>query len=213
MTPLPISAQRLAPWIALLAIAGSVLIHLAVLSHNPWLEWLALDALIAVPLVDGLWRGSAAAWLWFLGLAAAAALLVSLSGAALALYLPSVLLPAALAALFGRSCFAGRVPLVVQIARAAAQVELPEKLVHYSRRLTQMWFAIFAAMALSAALLALSGRRELWSLVTNFGNYLLIAAVVLLEYWYRRRRFTDFPHPEFVEYLRILVRSNPRQLP
>ena len=207
----PVNRNTAAPWIAALAIAGSLLIHLAVLSHSVWLEWLALVTLSAVPLANGLLQCRLQSWLWLLGLAAAAAFVTSHSGGALALYLPSVALPVLLAWLFGRSLAAGRTPLVVLIARVADR-QLPDYLVAYSRRLTQMWLMIFVIIGMVDAALILSGRRELWSLVANFGNYVLIAAIVLIEYLYRRWRFGDYAHPGFVEYLRVLVRASPRQM-
>ncbi len=195
--------------VAVLVLAGSLLIHLAVLTGNAWFEWLALVSLVTVPMIHGLLRRHPASWIWYLALIAAAALVVHGSGATLALYLPSIALPSLLAWLFGRTLLTGRMALIEQIARGT-RPQLPDYMAAYARRLTQMWVLIFCLMAGSATLLALSGQREIWSLVTNFGNYVLIAVIVLVEYVYRRWRFDDFPHPGFLEYLRIVVRSNPR---
>jgi uncharacterized membrane protein len=201
-----------APLLAALVLMVPIFIHLAVLSRNPWFEWLALTIIVALPLAEGLLAGRLAAWLWFVALASSAALVVRLQCAALLLYLPSVALPGLLAWFFGRTLLAGDAPLIERIARSA-RGPLPDYLVAYTRRLTQAWTLLFAGMALFALLLALSGRRELWSLVTNVGNYLLVAVFVLVEYVYRRWRFSDYPHPGLLEYLRIVVRSNPRQSP
>ena len=195
----------------MLVLAGSVLNHLAVLSPRLWIEWLALLVLAAAPLANGLLARRGRSFVWLLLAAGAAALLVRMSGGALALYLPSVALPALLAWLFGRSLLADRIPLVVIIARATDR-QLPDNLVAYARHLTQMWFLLFVAMLVVDAGLALSSRRELWSLVANFGNYLLIGLVVFVEYVYRRWRFGDYQHPGFIDYLRILLRANPRQM-
>ena len=210
MSPLVANSGRRIGLIGVLVLAGSVLIHLAVLTRSAWVEWLALVSLMSVPMVDGLLRRRPKSWLWFLALSALAALVVYGSGAALALYLSSIALPSLMAWLFGRTLLADRMALIEQIARAT-RPQLPDYMAAYARRLTQMWALIFCVMTASAALLALSGQREIWSLVTNFGNYVLIAGIVCVEYAYRRWRFDHFPHPGFIEYLRILVHSNPRQ--
>lgn len=198
--------------LAALVLAVPIFIHIAVLSRSPWLEWLALTIVVTLPLVEGLLARRQAVWLWWAALVGAAAWVVRLQGAALLLYLPSVALPGLLAWFFGRTLLAGREPLIERIARSA-RGPLPDYLVAYTRRLTQVWTLLFAGMAVVSLLLALSGRRELWSLATNFGNYLLVAVFVLAEYGYRRWRFGDYPHPGLIEYLRIVVRSNPRQSP
>jgi uncharacterized membrane protein len=167
--------------------------------------------LVAVPLTDGLLSLRWGAWCTWLTTAILLGLVTLWNGLSFALYVPSVVLPALLAWVFGRTLRADRVPLVVQIARSAREY-VPDDLVVYSRRLTQMWTLMFVFMAVTAFALAASGQRQLWSLTTNFVNYALIGAVVLIEYGYRRWRFREYPHPGFLEYLQILVRANPRRM-
>jgi uncharacterized membrane protein len=197
--------------IALLVAASSVMIHVAVISRDSFAEWIALTLLVAIPLADQLLSMRPRAWLT-LGVAALAlSWLAFQSGAELILYVPSVVIPALLAWFFGRTLTANRTPLVEQIAKAARDA-VPDRLVRYSRNLTQMWTLVFIAMSVTALLLALSGKRELWSVITNFGNYAFVAAVVLGEYAYRRWRFREYSHPGFLEYLRIVVHANPRRM-
>jgi uncharacterized membrane protein len=49
--------------------------------------------------------------------------------------------------------------------------------------------------------LALSGNRDAWSLFTNLINYLLVGALFLGEFVYRRLRF---PHQQHHSPLRLL---------
>jgi uncharacterized membrane protein len=198
-------------FIALLVAASSVMIHVAVITRDSFAEWAALTMLVAIPLADQLFSLHVRAWLTLGAAALALSWLSFVSGAEVILYVPSVVIPALLAWFFGRTLVADRTPLVEQIAKAARDV-VPDRLVRYSRNLTQMWTLVFVTMSATALLLALSGRRELWSIVTNFGNYAFVGAVVLAEYAYRRWRFRDYPHPGLVEYLRIVVHANPRRL-
>jgi uncharacterized membrane protein len=70
---------------------------------------------------------------------------------------------------------------------------------------------VFVILTLSAVLLAAFASREWWSLATNFLHYLLIGAVFVAEYAWRRWRFRHHEHPGFIAYLRGLkpVRLRP----
>jgi uncharacterized membrane protein len=197
--------------VALSFVASSILIHVAVMGVSPWLEWLALVSLVFVPfslpLLALRWR----AWLLFAALCAALWGLVRYGGGRPLLYLPSILIPAALAWFFGRTLVAGRRPLITAVA-LAARPATPDYLLAYSRHLTQMWTGIFVAMALWDLALAAFAPREAWSFMANGANYLVIGATVTFEYLFRRFRFRDYDHPGFAEYLRIVVTADPRRM-
>jgi uncharacterized membrane protein len=197
--------------IGLLAVASSLLIHWAVLRRDLLLEWLALTALAATPLFNGLISWRPAAWLSLMVIAGGLGLLTQLGGAALALHLPSILIPALLACVFGGTLREGREPLITQIARAA-RGEMPSDLHAYTRTLTQMWTGTFVLMAAVSAALSFFASREVWSWVANFGSYLFVGSLIVAEYLYRRMRFASYSHPGFVEYLRILFTANVRRL-
>lgn len=192
-------------------IASSVLIHVAVMNRTPLIEWLALASLVFVPFSIGLielrWR----AWLGFAAACAALWWLVEVGGGRPLLYLPSVVIPAALCWFFGRTLRAGRQPLVATVA-LAARPQTPDYLLRYSRRLTQLWTGIFAAMCAWDLVLAVLGEHAAWSIMANGVNYILVGATVGGEYLYRRLRFRDYDHPGFAEYLKIVVRADPRRI-
>jgi uncharacterized membrane protein len=197
--------------VALSFVASSVLIHVAVMSATPWLEWLALVSLVFVPFILPLialrWR----VWLTFVSACAGLWWLVRYGGGRPLLYLPSILIPAALAWFFGRTLVSGRRPLITSVA-LAARPGTPDYLLSYSRHLTELWTGIFIAMTLWDLALAAFASREAWSFMANGANYLVIGATVAFEYLYRRLRFRDYNHPGFVEYLRIVVSADPRRM-
>jgi len=198
-------------FVALSFVASSVLIHVAVMGARPWLEWLALASLVFVPfslpLVALRWR----AWLIFVVLCAGLWWLVQHGGGRPLLYLPSILIPAALAWFFGRTLRAGRQPLITAVA-LAARPATPDYLLSYSRHLTELWTGIFIAMTLWDLALALFAPRSAWSFMANGANYLAIGAAVTFEYLFRRWRFRDYQHPGFAEYLKIVVSADPRRM-
>jgi uncharacterized membrane protein len=189
----------------------TALIHVAVVRRTPLLEWLALASLLFVPLSIALFELRWRAWLIFAAGSAALWWLVRVGGGWPLLYLPSIGIPAALAWFFGRTLRHGRQPLITSIA-VAATPGLPDYLLRYTRRLTAFWTGIFVAMVVWDAGLALFAPHGFWSFMANFANYLLIGAVLVLEYLFRRLRFRHFAHPGFAEYLKIVVRANPRRI-
>ena len=197
--------------VALSFVASSVLIHVAVMGSRPWVEWLALASLVFVPfslpLIALRWR----AWLSFVAICAGLWWLVRYGGGRPLLYLPSILIPAALAWLFGRTLFAGRQPLITTVA-LAARPATPDYLMAYSRHLTGLWTGIFIAMTAWDLALAAFAPRAAWSFMANGANYVVIGATVVLEYLFRRWRFREYDHPGFAEYLKIVVSADPRRM-
>lgn len=195
-----------------LILAYPILVHLAVLLHQPLLQWLALCCLAAIPLYSGLrhprWRN----WLLFLLLVTVLYLFARSGDGKYALFLPPVLLPAVSAWFFGRSLQAGQTPLITRIARATRSDALPAELVTYTRNVTLLWTLMLAGIGVLSLLLAMFAPLPLWSLFTNFINYLILAALFPLEYLYRRIRYRHLPHAGFIGYLRDVSRINYRRL-
>ena len=117
------------------------------------------------------------------------------------LLVPPILINGMLAWLFGRTLVRGRVPLIARFA-VMEQGTLSAELAAYTRALTWLWTLLFIAAALLSAALAMSGHRDAWSLFTNFINYLLVAALFLGEFVYRRLRFRNYRHHSPLQLLR-----------
>lgn len=201
-----------APLAALSVLAAPVLVHVAILRHDRLLEWLALLLFAAVMLADGLVRLRAASWLAWAALGVAFGWLVTRGDARFALQLPSILVPAMLAAVFAATLRSGREALITRIATATWGGELPAELRDYTRALTRFWVLVFVVLTATAALLAAFAPYAVWSFVANFGAYAIVSSVLLAEYVYRRWRFRNYPHPSFVEYVGILCRADLRRV-
>jgi uncharacterized membrane protein len=106
--------------------------------------------------------------------------------------------------LFARSLRAGDMPIVTRVA-TKIRGELPVELKIYTRHVTQCWVAILIVMAVGSLLLALLASRELWSLMTNIIQYVLMGAVFVLEYAYRRWRFRHLSHESFATMIAALM--------
>jgi hypothetical protein len=131
-----------------------------------------------------------------------------------ALTLLPTLLHAWLAWIFGRTLQSGQEPLISTFARLErahllnlADPGLPPDLVHYTRILTHLWSGMFIVMALVSALLSLSAQLKWWTLFTGAISYMLVAALFLGEYVYRRFRFTHCPHANPLRLAWLLINS------
>lgn len=144
---------------------------------------------------------------WLAPLGAASLFFIPIPDAQWLLFLPPVAINLALCWFFGRTLVRPRVPLIARFARME-QGTLSAELEAYTRRLTWVWTALFAAAALASLVLALSGNRDAWSAFTNLVNYVLVAALFLGEVLYRRLRFRNYRHQSPLQLLRNVRATN-----
>jgi uncharacterized membrane protein len=189
-----------------LGLGYPLLAHLAVLTHDRRLEWLALVWLLGIAMGGALIQRRP--WAWSLLVAGGAFLwwLVIEGKGLYALYIPPAAIPAALFMLFALSLRTGEVPLVTRIAILMHDGPFPDDLVVYTRHVTQLWCVVCAALFLSAVMLALFASPALWSLMTNLVHYVVLGAVFVLEYGYRRWRYGHHVHSGLFQHLRRLAR-------
>ncbi|MDB5986538.1 MAG: hypothetical protein JWR16_1591 [Nevskia sp.] len=193
----------------LLAACYPLLSHFALMRRQPDLEWIALMVLFAACFYSGLKQGRRYDWLAFAAFAALVGGLMLIDTQAYALYLPPMVFPVLALLSFAGSLLPGREPLVTQIATAAHGGTLAAEFVPYTRAVTWGWTLILVGiLGIDVALLCF-GSRELWSLWANFIGYLVVAAVFVLEYVYRRIRFRKLQQQSLVEYLRTLTQVRP----
>ena len=166
---------------------------------------LALLAALASYLVAGVWLQHPLRWL--VPPAAGAAVYWLAPPAEWLLFIPPIVINLALAWVFGRTLVRGRVPLISRFA-LMEQGTLSAEVASYTRMLTWLWTSLFVAAAAISLALALSGNHDAWSLFTNLINYLLVGALFLGEFVYRRLRFRNYRHQSPLQLLRNVRRTN-----
>lgn len=189
-----------------LALGYPLLAHLAVVLDEVRLQWAALVWLLAVALSGALLKGRWWAWGVLVAGAIGAWKLVFAGGGLYALFLPPILIPASLLLLFGQSLRPGATPLVTRIATAMRGGDMPEALRVYTRRVTQAWCALFVALIASAVGFALWASPQSWSLMTNIVHYVVLGAMFVVEFLYRRVRYRRFETYGLLQYLQRLMR-------
>ncbi|MCB1868361.1 MAG: hypothetical protein KDI43_07475 [Gammaproteobacteria bacterium] len=125
------------------------------------------------------------------------------------LLLPPVLIYLALALFFSSTLLPGSQPLITQFARIMGS-DLNPKVLRYTRQVTIAWVLFFLLMSAEVVLLALFASPFIWSLFTNFVNYIFLFLFFLAEYRMRTRQFTDLEHPGFMAFIRSLAKVDPK---
>ena len=185
-----------------LLLAYPVCAHFGATRGHP--EWgvVAIVAFVAVAL-----RLAVSTWaLWALAFAPVA-VAASLLPAQWVLYAPPVLFNLTLAAVFGVSLRAGAEPFIGRIARLERGEPLDHRLGAYTRRLTVVWTVFFVSMAAVSVVLAAAAPLQIWSYFANGLAYVLIGALFLGEWLYRRVRLNQYRHAPPWELVRIVARA------
>lgn len=195
---------------ALLVITYLLVCHFAVTGNNPELQLLALLLLGVAIIFRGLVRRSVSTWVLALFFAGLGLIGYTLDLLRFALYMPPVIFPLLLCAVFFRSLMPGRTPMITGIARAV-RGSLSDELSRYTRSVTVLWCCIFGALSMGSILLPMVASPEVWSLFANFLNYVFIVLVFVGEFVYRQYRFRDIEHLGFVSYLQSLRQVGMRQ--
>jgi len=115
------------------------------------------------------------------------------------MFLPPVVINVLLAAYFARTLREGQVPLITKFAYMTDGRYIPEK-AKYTRGLTQAWVLFFVLIALESLLLAVLAPPEVWSLFTNFINYLFALIFFVGEYFLRRLILPQIKHLGIKDY-------------
>lgn len=187
------------------------LVHLSLAFHRPVLiaaMWLAISAF---GMVVAIGRGNVPLSLLFGTLLTAGIGLLSRGEGVNLMFLPPVLINIALLILFGRTLLPGKTPLVARVA-ALWRGTLDEAVARYTRRVTMAWTVFFAIMVLESIVLALFAPIHIWSLFTNFLNYLMVLIFFIAEYQLRFCFLPDHKHLSFRAFCRLLFSTNLRRL-
>jgi uncharacterized membrane protein len=197
------------------------LAHLAALSGRPVLIAASIGWLLVLVLLPALRQRNLSAWV---ALAVGLVGLYAITGSSAPLllqFLPPILMFGFMAWVFGHTLRGGRTPLIESIIRALNGPEdsLDADVLGYARRLTGVWTALFVLLEVINMVLALCADPggllltfglqpvvtvplSLWSLFANVLNYALVAALFVVEFLYRQRRFPQQPYRGLLDFTR-----------
>jgi uncharacterized membrane protein len=208
----------------LMGVAYPLVAHIAALSGRPALIAASIGLLTLLILLPGLSNHRPLAWGMLLLAGCGLHVAVRSGHALLLLFLPPILLNGFMAWVFGHTLRSGRVPLIERAARLMHAPEglLSDDIVAYARGVTEVWagmFIVLTAVNLVLAMFARPGGLLLaagiepvvavplsaWSLFANMLTYVIIAALFLVEYAVRKRRFPHQPYRGLIDFTRRLA--------
>jgi uncharacterized membrane protein len=184
----------------LLIVGYPVIIYLLLSYQIAWLGALLVFGLIVWKLHR---RDN---WLW-LAVILLVSILVSaqLFGIDAILRLSPLLIHISLFYIFMRSL--NTIPLIERFARLEYDDKLPAGIAAYCRKLTVLWTTFFAANIVGCMWLAILGDDATWVLYNGLIVYLLIGALLLGEYLWRRIAFPDMEIPSLDQTIRSIINN------
>jgi uncharacterized membrane protein len=115
---------------------------------------------------------------------------------------------AIMAATFGRSLFAGRVPLCTQLADKVHGPLSPQEL-RYTRSVTAAWMIFFLLNLAITCVVFEFAPLKVWSIFVNFCSLPLILLMFVAEYAVRRRALPDLKRSGLIATLRVYFANPP----
>lgn len=113
---------------------------------------------------------------------------------------------------FAGTLMGDSVPLITRFAEQTEPAPLTPAIRRYTRRVTQVWVALFIVLMVESVLLAWFAPVWVWSLFTNILNYVFVFLLLFIELHLRRRYAPDAQVRTFRQFLLSLTRIDWRQL-
>jgi len=188
------------------SISYPFLVHYLVVTGQYLLAGIYIVALLLLIAIQNFLQNNKglALGLFFLGIVISTIVLYQ---AQFVIYLPPVLIPLALAIIFGRTLMGEQTAFITSIAQKIRRAHLAETEKNYTRVITYMWVLFFLFLAIESAVVAIIYNIQTWSYITNFLNYILVAIFAICEYLLRRIILRDLEHPSFIGFIKQLIQA------
>lgn len=111
------------------------------------------------------------------------------------LYIPPIAISLVILFPFARSLSPGYVPLITQFYYLTEENTIEPKRVRYTTVLTKVWLLLISLMLVEIILLTIFAPLEIWSLMTNFINYLILCVFMGMEWLFRSVYFNQWDSP------------------
>lgn len=192
--------QRIkAALLGLVFIAYPAIIYYFLSNGLPWIGATLVAGLLGWKIHQ---RGPQAGWFIFIVVLAIAS--GAYFGPTFIAKMAPLLIHVSLLYIFGSSLKS--TPLIERFARLDFP-ELPPEIEIYCRRLTMVWVGFFALNIAICITLAISSHDKLWIMYNGLIVYLLIGALVIGEYFWRKFRFPDLEIPTMQQTIQNISRN------
>ena len=125
------------------------------------------------------------------------------------IYLPPVIMMSLILYPFIRSVMPGNTPLLSRFYQLTEK-ENNLQTMHYTRQVTWIWVVFISLLLINTLILTFFAPLAIWSLFTNFINYLLMLALFISEWLFRMFWFKQWVSP--IKFVRQLMTVDQREL-
>lgn len=172
-----------------------LLVHFGLIANNI-VPMAIMCLLVAFAVSITFWRTA-----FLLSFMLVAALMMLNSGGIADLYfLPPIAINFFIGTIFLHGLGENQRPLIEKYIEVI-EGDVPPAEQRYARSVTKAWVVVLYSLMLESIILWLYFPHEVWSLFTNFINYLILASMFVMEYIVRRKVFPDKQHMSFIEFI------------
>ena len=125
------------------------------------------------------------------------------------IYLPPIIMILLILYPFWRSILPGHTPLISRFYQLTEQDNAP-KAMQYTAKVTWVWVVLIVLILVNTVFLTFFASLEIWSLFTNFLNYLLMLGLFIAEWLFRMFWFKKWFSP--VRFIQQLMTIDQREL-
>lgn len=125
------------------------------------------------------------------------------------IYLPPVIMMSLILYPFIRSVMPGNTPLLSRFYQLTEK-ENNLQTMQYTRQVTWVWVVFISLLLINTLILTFFAPLEIWSLFTNFINYMLMLALFISEWLFRMFWFKQWVSP--IKFVRQLMTVDQREL-
>ncbi len=125
------------------------------------------------------------------------------------IYLPPVIMISLIFYPFVRSVMPGKTPLISRFYQLAENENNPRAM-QYTEKVTWVWVILIALLLTNTLILTFFAPLEIWSLFTNFINYILMLVLFIAEWLFRMYWFKQWVSP--LKFIQQLLTIDQREL-
>ena len=125
------------------------------------------------------------------------------------IYLPPIIMISLIFYPFVRSVMPGKTPLISRFYQLTENENNPQAM-QYTEKVTWVWVVLIALLLSNTLILTFFAPLEIWSLFTNFINYILMLVLFIAEWLFRMYWFKQWVSP--LKFIKQLLTIDQREL-
>lgn len=177
--------------IAMWSVLYPIIVHIGIQTSNTYLSIIYLSALILFFIYFSKSKSWIVRGFFIVVVISMAFLIIFLNKEYLLIQSIPILILSTLIYVFSRSLIFENTPIITQFADYIDEKPLNSDKKKYTRSVTIIWLAGFIYMFFQNIIASIWLSVEVWSWISNTGNYIIIALIMFGEFLYRNTKFKN----------------------